>query len=89
MTLLRRETVSYKEKSTVLQKDFESEIDRILAEKREQFRYSLKNGKVRFEKGMRALQRQQKTGVFAYLRKSQLKHLLTAPLIYSLIKTFA
>lgn len=71
-----------------LQAELESEIDDLLREKREQFRYSLEQGKVRFEQGMRALQRRQKTGVWTYLRTARLGHLLTAPLIYSVIIPF-
>ena len=36
-----------------LQLELEKEIDSLLKEKREQFRYSLEQGKVRFEQGMK------------------------------------
>ena len=71
-----------------LQAELESEIDRLLSEKRELFRYTLEQGKVRFEQSMRALQQRQKVGVWAYLRTAQLGHVLTAPVIYSLIVPF-
>ncbi|MEN8214069.1 MAG: hypothetical protein ABFR19_06875 [Pseudomonadota bacterium] len=72
-----------------LQAELESEIDRVLDEKRELFRYTLQQGKVRFEQGIIALQRTQRTGVWAYLRSARLGHLLSAPLLYSLFIPFA
>ncbi len=38
-----------------LQHELEEEIDRLLRQKRKQFQYSLEQGKVRFEQGMRML----------------------------------
>lgn len=72
-----------------LQLELEGEIDRLLSEKRERFRYSLEQGRVRFEQGMRTLQRRQKTGIWAYIRTARLGHLLTAPVIYSVFIPFA
>ncbi len=71
-----------------LQAELEGEIDRLLGEKSERFRYTLEQGKVRFEQGMRALQRHQRVGIWAYLRSARLGHLLTAPIIYSLFISF-
>jgi hypothetical protein len=72
-----------------LQAELEQEIDRLLQVKRDQFRYSLKQGKVRFEQGMKALQRHQRTGLWEYLRSARLGHLLTAPIIYSVFLPLA
>jgi len=71
-----------------LEAELETEIDRILAEKRETFRYTVERGKVRFERGIRRLQRQYKTGLWTFLREARIGHLLTAPVIYSLIIPF-
>ena len=71
-----------------LQEELENEIDRVLTEKRERFQYTLKRGRVRFERGMRALQRHQKTALWTYIRDARLGHLLTAPVTYSLIIPF-
>ncbi len=60
----------------------EREIDQLLDEKRRLFHYILEQGRVRFEQGMRALQRHQKVGIWTYLRTARLGHLLTAPVIY-------
>ena len=71
-----------------LQADLESEIDRLLSEKRAQFDYTLEQGRVRFEQGMRALHRRQRVGLWAYLRAARLGHVVTAPVIYSLVIPF-
>lgn len=68
-----------------LQQELEGEIDRLLTEKRELFQYTLQQGRVRFEQGMRTLQRSYRTGVWLYLREASLRHVVTAPLVYSLI----
>jgi len=71
-----------------LQKELESEIDQLLLEKRELFNYTLEKGKVKFEQGIKALQRHQKQGVWSYLFSARLGHLLTAPFIYSVFFAF-
>jgi len=67
-----------------LQQDLEIEIDKVLSEKRDLFQYTLEKGRIKFEEGVRALHLSQKTGVIKYLMTSELKHILVAPLIYSL-----
>jgi len=71
-----------------LEAELEAEIDRLLREKRQLFRYTLERGRVRFENGMRVLHRHQREGLWAYLRTARLGHLLTAPVIYSLLIPF-
>ncbi len=68
-----------------MQLELEEEIDRLLQEKRQQFHYTLKQGKVRFEQGFKALQRRQRIGLWRYLRNAKLAHILSAPIIYSVI----
>lgn len=68
-----------------LQAELETEIEQLLKEKRRQFHYTLEQGRVRFEKGFKALQRQQRMGLWRYLRGARLGHVLSAPIIYSLI----
>jgi len=67
-----------------LQQDLEIEIDKVLSEKREIFQYTLEQGRIKFEEGVKALHLSQKTGVIKYIRTSELKHILVAPIIYSL-----
>ena len=76
------------ERLHTLQNELEREIDQLLTEKRKQFNYTLEQGRVRFEKGMRALQKSQKTGLWAYLRDAPLTHVLSAPVIYALFASF-
>jgi len=71
-----------------LEAELEVEIDRLLSEKRELFRYTLEQGRVRFDQGMRVLHRHHKVGLWTYLRTARLGHLLTAPVIYSLFIPF-
>ena len=71
-----------------LQNELETEIDQLLSEKRKQFNYTLEQGKVRFAKGIKALQRSQKTGLWAYLRDAPLAHVLSSPVIYGLFAAF-
>ncbi len=72
-----------------LQTELESEIDRVLDEKRELFRYTLHQGRVRFEQSIIALQKAQRTGIWVYLRSARLGHILSAPILYSLILPFS
>ncbi len=73
------------ERLRATQLELDREIDRLLAEKREQFRYTLKRGKVIFEIGIRRLQRQRRTGIWLYLRQAPLAYILSAPVTYGLI----
>ena len=68
-----------------LQNELEMEIERLLKEKRQLFHYTLEQGKVRFERGIRALQKSQRTGLWRYLRTTPLSHLLSAPIIYGVL----
>lgn len=68
-----------------LQTELESEIEQLLREKRRQFHYTLEQGRVRFEQGFKALQRQQRIGLWHYLRGAKLSHVLSAPIIYSVV----
>ena len=71
-----------------LQIELETEIEDLLREKREQFQYRLERGKVRFEEGVKALQKRQRVGIWHYLRTTPISHLLSAPIIYGVIIPF-
>lgn len=68
-----------------LQAQLEQEFERLLAEKRSQFQYTLKKGRVIFDEGVRELQRRYRTGIWVYLRNARPAHILTAPVIYSVV----
>ena len=67
------------------QQELELEVDRMLASKREEFNYRFHRGKVVFEQGIQRWQREHRTGIWLYLRKAPLGHILSAPLIYGMI----
>ena len=67
------------------QQELEQELDRLLEEKREQFRYRLRRGRVVFEREIRRWQQQYKTGSWSYLMKAPLLVILSAPLIYGML----
>ena len=73
------------ERVLAAQKDFEQEFDRILAEKRQQFSYTLQRGRVIFEQKVQQWHRQQRTGLWYYLRKAPLGFILSAPVIYGMV----
>jgi hypothetical protein len=71
------------------QNDLEQELDRLLDEKRQKFQYQLRRGRVVFEKSIKRVQRQYRTGALAYLFKAPLAFILSAPVIYGMIVPFA
>ncbi|NOZ36754.1 MAG: hypothetical protein GXP11_01560 [Gammaproteobacteria bacterium] len=68
-----------------LETQLEQEFDQLLAEKRSQFKYTLKKGRVIFDEGVHELQRRYRTELWVYLRDARLVHILTAPIIYSVV----
>jgi hypothetical protein len=72
-----------------LHRELEAEIDKLLQEKREQFQYTLQKGKVRFANSVKSFQKSLKISSWEYLRSARPSHILSAPVIYSLIIPFA
>ncbi len=68
-----------------LETQLEQEFDRLLVEKRAQFKYTLKKGRVIFDEGVHELQRRYRTKLWVYLRSARLAHILMAPVIYSVV----
>lgn len=73
------------QKAQALQQELEAEIDQLLAEKRTQFQYELRRGRVYFEENIRAWQHQQRIPLCIYLKTARLAILLTAPIIYGVL----
>ncbi len=69
----------------VTEQELEQEVDSLLAEKRQQFNYSLRRGKVVFERSVQNWQRQHRIGLWQYLRKTPLVYIFSAPFIYGMI----
>lgn len=68
-----------------VQQELEAELERLLIEKRGEFQYSIRRGKVVFERSVRRLQRIQRVGLWRYLRDAPLAYVLSAPVIYGMI----
>ena len=69
----------------LVQQELDTELDRVLADGRESFRYTLERGRVVFEHGMRSLHLEQRTGLWSYGKNAPVSFILTAPVIYGLI----
>lgn len=68
-----------------LQDELEEEAERLLEEKREQFHYNMRRGRVVFEKSIKHWQRQQKKKLFGYIANAPLSYIITAPVIYGMV----
>lgn len=68
-----------------VQQELEDELERLLVEKRGEFQYTIRRGKVVFEKNVRRLQRSHRIGLWRYLRDAPLAYVLSAPVIYGMI----
>ncbi len=69
-------------------RELEEELETELAKKRDELRFSIHDRKIRFEKEIIEEHRKLKTSLLSYLVQSELKHVLIAPIIYSLILPF-
>lgn len=68
-----------------VQQELEEELERLIVEKRGEFQYTIRRGKVIFERSVRRLQLSQRVGLWRYLRDAPLAYVLSAPVIYSMI----
>jgi hypothetical protein len=66
----------------------EDELHKAIQEQQVELRYVLEGTKVRFEEGIREAHSQLKTGYLRWIRQSQPRNVITAPVIYSLIIPF-
>lgn len=66
----------------------EEELATLVHEQQEQLHYRIEGSKIRFEKNLRRIHHELKTGVFAWLRKSEIRNVITAPFIYAMIIPF-
>ena len=65
------------------------ELEREIAERRKTFAYKLEGRRARFEAEARARHRALRVSLRAFLAQARLSHIVTAPVIYSLIVPFA
>lgn len=65
--------------------ELEEEIEHRFDELRKEFHYSIQGRKVQFEKEVKRLHHAYRTGLLQYLSKARPLHILTAPVIYSMV----
>ncbi|MHB1098785.1 MAG: hypothetical protein ACYCZR_04445 [Burkholderiales bacterium] len=70
-------------------RSLEEELEAELSKKREELKFSIENRKIHFEKGIMNEHRRLKTSLLSYVAQARLKHILVAPVVYSLIFPFA
>ncbi len=61
------------------------ELDQLVAEKRRQFHYTIRQGRIVFEKNVRKLQRKGRMSSWRYIKNAPWKVILSAPVIYGMI----
>jgi hypothetical protein len=67
----------------------EREVEAELNQARQQWRYRIETGRIRFERDVRLVHRKLKRGVPRFFRESSPRNLLSAPFIYSMIVPIA
>jgi len=63
----------------------QDQLEKHFDEARERFRYTIKDGKVRFSREVQQFQRRFRTGSLRYLLQADLASIITAPVIYVMI----
>ena len=70
-------------------KQLEQQLQQELEARQEQLSYELKNRRVRFTRAIRDMHREYRVDLVEFFRTADLRHVLTAPVVYSLIVPFA
>ena len=66
----------------------EEELAALIQDQQEQLHYRIEGSKIRFEKHLRRIHRELKTGVIAWLRASEFRNVVSAPFIYVMVVPF-
>lgn len=66
----------------------EEELEEAIKSREIEFFYRLDGRKVKFERAAKLAQKKLKVGIFRWLRQSELRNVVTAPVIYSMIVPF-
>lgn len=69
--------------------DLREQIEQHFKDAEQQFRYSLKDGRVAFADKIKAEHKEYKTALFTYLRNARAASIVTAPVIYFMIVPIA
>ena len=67
----------------------EDELATALQDQQVRLRYRYEGSKIRFDEGLRKIHHELKTGIFTWLRRSQVRNVVSAPFIYMMIVPFA
>ncbi len=70
-------------------RELEKQLEEELNARQQALSYQLRGHHVRFARAVRRLHRRQKISLLRYLREARPAHILTAPVIYSLVVPFA
>jgi hypothetical protein len=66
----------------------EEELAAVIHEQQEQLHYRIEGSKIRFEKNLRRIHHELKTGAISWLRASEFRNVISAPFIYAMIIPF-
>jgi len=69
--------------------DLEDQLEDYLEDLREQFSYSLHNGKVSFDASVRGLHEARRISLASYIANAKIIHIVTAPVIYAMVLPLA
>lgn len=69
--------------------ELEDQLEDYLDDLREQFSYSLHNGRVSFDASVRGLHRARRISLVSYIAKAKIIHIVTAPVIYAMVLPLA
>jgi len=67
----------------------EDELATALQDQQVRLRYRYEGSKIRFDEGLRKIHHELKTGIFTWLRRSEVRNVVSAPFIYMMIVPFA
>lgn len=68
--------------------ELEEELASVLDEQQERLHYRIEGSRIRFEENLRRIHHELKTGVLPWLRKSELRNIVSAPFIYAMVVPF-
>ena len=68
--------------------ELEEQLATVMHEQQERLHYRIEGSKIRFEENLRRVHHELKTGVFAWLRESELRNVVSAPFVYAMIIPF-
>jgi hypothetical protein len=63
----------------------EDELASLIQAQQEQLHYRIEGSKIRFEENLRRIHRDLKTGIVPWLRASEIRNVISAPFVYSMI----